>query len=276
LPSGSIVIGVAQFSSGRSPLDSWRRLSELLESRYREADLVILPEYSDVNVALHSRGSLWEHARGLEDNPFLSKLSDLASRLGFTALVGVLEKRDKCLYSSVVYVDAGGGVGLVYRKRVLFDALGYRESSTLCRGDTSLAVLKVSGVNVGVLVCFELRFPEIARALARGGAEVIAVPAAWYSGVGKEEQLHFLTQARASENTVFVATVNQAGDPFTGRSVVADPYGFKMLDLGAGPRYVEALLDGSLIAEARRRLPLLDLVPLASDAASSPIRRLEL
>ena len=118
---------------------------------------------------------------------------------------------------------------------------------------------EVAGARVAVAVCFDLRFPELFRLYALAGAEVVAVPAAWYRGPLKEEMLHVLAKARAVENTVYVAVANQYSDRFTGRSVAADPMGVALVDLGVGERYAEVPLDLDYLEEVRRQIPLLGL-----------------
>jgi predicted amidohydrolase len=108
-------------------------------------------------------------------------------------------------------------------------------------------------------VCFELRFPEVFRIHGARGAELVIVPAAWYRGDGKEEALRVLAQARAHENGYYVAVSAHYGSRFTGRSIVVNPLGLVEVDAGWGDRYVEHQLDKSMVEEARRLYPLLEL-----------------
>ena len=188
---------------------------------------------------------------------------------------GFLERSGDCVYSSVVMVRPSGGAEVVYRKNVLFDALGYRESSVLCRGDKPPSLVEVTGLRVGVIVCFELRFPEMARSLALQGVELVLVPAAWYSGSGKEEQLRFLAQARASENTAYLAIASMTGPDFVGRSMLVDPMGFVVLDAGTREVYVEGMVDTDYLREVRRTLPLLELQPVANQAMERALEEAE-
>jgi len=85
------------------------------------------------------------------------------------------------------------------------------------------------------------------------------VPSAWFKGPLKEETLSFLARARAHENTIYVAVAVQYGDEYTGRSLVVDPWGTQILDLGVGEKYYELDLDIDLVSEVRRKLPVLQL-----------------
>ena len=270
-PPEPIVVGVAQYEAARSRGESLERLRLLLGRYWRNADVIVLPEYSDVS-PLQSRERLAAAAVPLEENSFLTGLAELAEELGSHFIAGVLEEEAGCRYSSVALVTVTGRVELLYRKRVLFDALGYRESETLCPGRLPLRVARLSGWRIGVAVCYELRFPEIARALAHCGADIIAYPAAWYAGPGKEEQLTLMARARAAENTVYTVVADQYGERLAGRSLVADPYGVKILDLGHGSGYAEAVLDPARLREARRALPLLIHAEAAEEAAEAGCR----
>ena len=246
-------LGIAQYEAAGTRGESLERLRRLLAGRRVEADVVLLPEYSDVHPSALARGMRDTH------RVFVDGLVRLAAEYGSLFIAGVAEEDEGCRYSSVVATWPSGRVEVVYRKRILFDALGYRESKLLCRGRGAPRLVELGGFRVGFVVCFELRFPELARQAVLSGATLIAVPAAWYHGLGKEEQLRFLAQARASENTAYLAVADQVGGGFSGRSMVVDPYGFVELDLGTRPGYGEAELEESLVAEARERLPLLSI-----------------
>jgi predicted amidohydrolase len=111
---------------------------------------------------------------------------------------------------------------------------------------------------IAVFVCYELRFPEIARRMALEGAQIILVPAAWYQGPSKKEQFQMLARTRALENTVFLLACNQCGGGTTGGSLAADPMGRIMAEAGEGEQLLTIHVDTGQISEARRRLPCLE------------------
>lgn len=252
-----IVVGLAQYPSSYSHVESLERLRGLLSSSRVEADLIVLPEYSDISPAGLTAGEIRSRALGLDDNPFLGGLEGLSREYGSFILAGVLERNGGCIYSSLVLVEPGGGARRVYRKRLLFDAMGYRESRVLCPGEEPPPVFMVKGLPVGAAVCYEIRFPEVARCLALRGAVLLAYPSAWYAGPLKEDHFVLSARSRALENTVYVAAVSHGGGAFTGRSLLAGPLGEPLLDLGHGPRYAEAVVETSVVEEARRMLPVL-------------------
>ena len=116
------------------------------------------------------------------------------------------------VYNTAVAFDAEGRLAAAYRKIHLFDALGQRESDQVAPGDEPV-VTELGGLRVGILTCYDIRFPELARALVARGADLIVVPAGWAAGLFKEEHWVTLVRARAIENTVWVAAADQVPDP---------------------------------------------------------------
>jgi len=164
-------------------------------------------------------------------------------------------------HNVVVAIDAAGELIGSYAKVHLYDAFGFRESDRLAAGDPAALplVVDVAGLRFGVLTCFDLRFPESARRLVDAGAEAIVVPAAWVSGPGKAEQWRALAVARAIENGAVVLAVGQAGAGRTGRSVVVDPEGVAVAELGEEPQTLTVELDPAAVDAVRVRNPVLDL-----------------
>jgi predicted amidohydrolase len=253
-------VGIVQFEPSYSPSESLDRVKKLLEGVRVEADLIVLPEYANVYPAGVPREELAKLAEEPDDSPFIKGLSRLAVEYGAVVVSGFYEGAgEECRYSSVVAVEADGSWSIVYRKNILFDAYNIRESQLLCSGGQPPPLLSVRGVPASVFVCFELRFPEVARCAALRGAQLLLVPTAWYAGSLKEEHLRFHARSRAVENGVYLVVAALTGRHFTGRSMVVTPFGVVAVDAGHEPRYVEALLDLSEVDRARRQLPLLEL-----------------
>jgi predicted amidohydrolase len=135
---------------------------------------------------------------------------------------------------------------------------------------------------VGLLTCYDIRFPELARHLVAEGADLLVVPAAWAAGLFKEEHWVTLVRARAIENTVWVAAAGQVPDPESprtraptgiGRSMLVDPMGTVRLDLGPFPGVAVGEVDTALTATVRDTLPCLehrreDVFGLAADRSA--------
>ncbi len=160
---------------------------------------MVLPEYA---AAFDPRGVGLELAEPL-DGPFVAALR--AHAAGMVVLAGTVVPGDGRAVNTVVAVRDGALVG-GYRKVHLYDAFGQRESDRLEPGppDAPPLVVDVDGLAVGVLTCYDLRFPESARRLVDAGAQVVVVPAAWAAGPLKADHWLTLLRARAIESTAYV------------------------------------------------------------------------
>src|SRR5579859_3149912 len=200
------------------------------------------------------------------DGPFCAGLATACATAGVAAVAGVFEpSADGRVHNTAVAFSAAGDLVASYRKLHLFDALGQRESDLVAPGD-EVVVTTLAGAKVGLQICYDIRFPELTRALAVGGASLVTVSAAWQAGLFKEEHWVTLLRARAIENTVWIAAVGQVpddGDKPTraptgvGRSMLIDPLGVVRADLGPAPGVVVVEADMSLVDTVRKTLPSL-------------------
>lgn len=252
-------VAVAQFAAGRDVAGNRKRVAELVRrAADGGADLVVLPE-----AAMHPFGGPADDLAAVAepvDGPFGTALAEVAADAGVVAVAGMFEAvpgEDRVL-NTVLAAGPSGPLG-AYRKLHLFDALGWRESERIKPGPGPLLVFGVSGeLTVGVLTCYDLRFPEMARALADAGATLLALPAAWVCGPLKEAHWLTLATARAIENTCYVAAAGQAPPDFSGNSVVVDPMGVHLARLGETDGAVAvAEATAERVAEVRRVLPVL-------------------
>ncbi len=189
--------------------------------------------------------------------PFATELARVAALRGTTAVAGMFEtSHDPARPFNTLVVR--GAVTAAYRKVHLYDSFGHRESDRLVAGDPAPVVVTVGGWAVGLMTCYDLRFPEMTRLLVDAGAEVVVVAAAWVAGPRKAEHWRTLVRARAIENTVYVAAVGQPGPRYTGRSTVVDPRGDVVAEAGEDDAVVlRADLDRAVLAEARHTNPSL-------------------
>jgi predicted amidohydrolase len=219
-------------------------------------DLVVLPE-----AVMHDFGdagtALGPVAQPL-DGPFVEALHALAREHATTLVAGMFERAEDPdrPYNTLVVVDADGLVAS-YRKVHLYDAFGYRESDRLLAGVPEPVTVDVAGVRVGLMTCYDLRFPEWSRLLVDAGADVLVVPAAWVRGPLKEDQWEVLLRARAVESTCYVAAAAQCGRAYCGRSMLVDPQGVVVAGLGEDPGVATGDVEPDRIAEVRRRNPSL-------------------
>ncbi|SNT12987.1 Predicted amidohydrolase [Micrococcales bacterium KH10] len=244
----------------------------------RKSDLLILPEYAS---AYDKRGVGIDLAEPPE-GPYVQAMREMAARHQIWIIAGVViadptgDERSLAAAKArnvVVAVAPDGTVADAYDKVHLYDAFGARESDRLKAGSPHdpAVVIAIGGVKVGIMTCYDLRFPESARRLVDAGAQVIVVPAAWAQGDLKIEQWELLVRARALENVCVVVAVGMSGAGVIGHSVVAAPDGMPVLSMGDEPEFRTVDIDVDLVEQARRINPSLTnrryrVVPAATDA----------
>ena len=177
---------------------------------------------------------------------------------GGTWVAGMVERSEDPdrPYNTLVAVD-GDGLRASYRKIHLYDSFGFKESDRLLAGPRTPLTLDVGGVSVGLITCYDLRFPELPRAMSRDGADLLVVPAAWVAGPRKVQHWRTLVAARAIENVSYVAAAGQPAPRYTGHSMVVDPRGDVVAEGGDGEEIVTGTLSGALLEEARTENPSL-------------------
>jgi deaminated glutathione amidase len=243
------------------------------------AELVVLPEATMCGFGT-PRTDLASLAEPL-DGPFVAAVAGAAAETGATVVAGTFEPvpGEHRVSNTAVLVGPAGLIG-AYRKVHLYDALGWCESDRVRAGEPGAAntpVAVVGDLPVGVLTCYDLRFPESARAAIDAGASVLAVPAAWVAGEHKLGHWQTLLAARAIENTAYVLAAAQPGPTYTGHSVILDPFGAVLGALGEAdgadePAFLVAELSAAALAEARAALPVLAQRRFASGPAETPSR----
>jgi predicted amidohydrolase len=192
------------------------------------------------------------------DGPVCAALAATARRHGLAVVAGVVETSgtpDRA-YNTLVAFGPDGRLLAAYRKIHLFDAQGFGESRYICPApSTEPVVFDVDGVRFGLMTCYDLRFPELARALAEAGTEVLLACASWVPGEHKRRQWLSLTAARAIENGFYVAGACQAPPVSVGHSVLLDPMGAALAELAAEPAVAIAKVSGAAVAAVRERFP---------------------
>ena len=165
-------------------------------------------------------------------------------------------KKDR-VYDTSFVVNQSGKVISTYRKIHLYDALGFRESDKMIAGSKITKPVNTSLGKVGLMICYDLRFPEMSRSLAAAGSEVLVVPSAWVKGTMKEEHWITINKTRAIENGCYVIAPDQVGNIYCGRSLIVDPYGKILLDMKKKQGIGFINIDLNKIKEIRKVLPLL-------------------
>ena len=256
-------VALGQLPISPDPAVNLGRVAEALnDAARRGADLAVFPEATQARFGSDLRG-VAEPLNG----PFGAGLAEAARSTGVALVAGVFEPAPGGrVYNTAVVYDGAGTLVAAYRKIHLFDSLGERESAVVAPGSEPV-VTDLAGIRTGFMTCYDVRFPELARALVARGAELIVIPAAWAAGLFKEEHWVTLVRARAIENTVWVAAACQVPDssaPPTraptgiGRSLLVDPMGVVRTDLGPFAGVGVADLDTALIKQVRAVLPSLE------------------
>ncbi|QWZ07579.1 carbon-nitrogen hydrolase family protein [Nocardioides panacis] len=192
------------------------------------------------------------------DGPFVAALTAFAAEQRTTVVAGMFERSEdpERPFNTLAVVDRDG-LRASYRKIHLYDSFGYKESDRLVAGPVEPVLVDVGGFSVGLMTCYDLRFPELARELVDRGAELLVVPSAWVAGPGKVHHWRTLATARAIENTVYVAAVGQPGPRYTGHSLVVGPAGELVAELGDGDHVLAASVGRDALDDARATNPSL-------------------
>jgi predicted amidohydrolase len=200
-----------------------------------------------------------------QTNVALARLRALAAELGIYLHIGSLAiKEDGLRVANRSYlIDPEGEIAARYDKLHMFDVdLAQGEShreSAHCRPGAKAVVADLPFGRLGLSICYDLRFPQLYRALANAGAEFIAVPAAFTRLTGKAHW-HVLIRARAIETGAFILAATQGGLHESGRStyghsLIVSPWGEILAEAGEEPGVVFADIDLAASAEARARIP---------------------
>jgi predicted amidohydrolase len=208
-----------------------------------------------------------EKALAPDGEPALSALTALSRELGVWQLAGslTLKSDDGRMFNRSLLVSAEGKVVAAYDKIHMFDATlpsgtVIKESSAYRPGERAVVAQTPWG-GLGMTVCYDLRFPQLYRALAQRGATMLAIPSSFQSETGKAHW-HVLLRARAIENAAFVIAPALCGDHpgkrmTYGHSLVVDPWGGVLADGGEAPGIVYADLDLAQVEKVRGMLPSL-------------------
>jgi deaminated glutathione amidase len=244
-------VALIQTAASLDPADNRARLSELCPP---DADLVIFPEAYARDFGQPGT-AVAPFAEPL-DGPFATEVARVAAERDTTIVAGMFEtSTDPERPFNTLLVR--GAMKASYRKIHLYDSFGYRESDHLLAGPIEPLTFPLRDFTVGLLTCYDLRFPELARLLVDRGADVLVVPSAWVAGHRKVDHWLTLARARAIENTVYVVAVGQCGPRYSGHSAVIDPLGDVVADSGPDPVVLRATLDPERVRVGRETNPSL-------------------
>jgi deaminated glutathione amidase len=249
-------------SSVDKELNLVHSLKLINEAAKKKARLICFPEFQMAYSPPEQKSeSLHKIAEKITGN-FVSTLSNSAkqNRINVIAtLYEIINTNDKNhkVFDTGVIINELGKLQSIYRKVHLYDALGFKESKKLLAGSIIEKPSKTSVGKLGLLICYDMRFPEISRILTVNGANILVSPSAWVAGFMKREHWEIMVRARAIENGVYVLAPNQVGNIYCGHSMAIDPFGATLVDMQnrEGIEFID--IDISKIDTIRRTLPLL-------------------
>ena len=289
LPAASLPVALVQLRAGedaaanRRHAEAWLERALVPPAGTPRPRLLMLPEIWNAPYAAARFGAYAEPVPEpgsllLEGpSPSLAVLARLAVRHGVSLIAGSIPERgaDGCLYNTATVIDPQGRLRAKHRKLHLFDVdvpggIRFMESDSLTGGDR-LTVLSGSGdplatglqgpPNLGLLICYDIRFPELALLMQqRLGATLLACPAAFNTTTGPRHW-HLVMRARAVDTQCFLLACSSArpdggdGYPSYGHSLVVDPWGEVLAEAGTGEQVLHAQLDLAQVALARRAIP---------------------
>ncbi|CAN5287176.1 carbon-nitrogen hydrolase family protein [soil metagenome] len=262
-------VALLQMTSGIDPAANLVTILDAMrEAKDRQADILFTPEMSGYLDRDRSRAA--ERVVAEEADRVLADARALAGELGLWVAIGSLAVRDPAqpdkARNRAFLIDDSGAIRARYDKMHLFDVdlptgESWRESNAYVAGDDAV-LADTPWVKLGLSICYDIRFPDIYRALSDAGAGLLAIPAAFTVPTG-EAHWHVLLRARAIEAGAFVVAAAQTGTHEDGRqtyghSLVVDPWGEVLLDMGEAPGVGIVDLDLERIASVRGRIPTLD------------------
>jgi omega-amidase len=250
-------VGAAQIACALGDVDAnLRKMREYSERAKNEgAELIVFPEASDTG---YSMPVIREQAKPWTEGA-VPALQKIANELSLTIVAGVSERDGDTIFNSQVFIDPRGELIATYRKTHLFVLAPNDESTCYTPGDKFVSV-PFAGFNFGLSICYDLRFPEVSRALAlEHDANVLLVSSAW--PLPRVEHLRALSVARAIENQSYLVLANRtgvdAGVTCCGMSAIIDPSG-STLAAASGDQEELLVADISLeaIAAVRNKIPV--------------------
>jgi len=258
-------ISQIQFEAKSTPEENSILLEKLFKKSLKfKPNLICTPECS--NIITHDKNYLFNNVTYQNDCPIIKKTKIFAKQNKVNINLGSLLlkiKGNKKLVNRSIIINDDGKIQSIYDKINLFDVNvstreTHRESHNFIKG-SKLVISKINGVNIGLTICYDLRFPSLYRTLAKKGAQIILIPAAFTVPTGKAHW-ETLVRARSIENSVFIIATNMCGTHHSGRktyghSVLFDPWGKKENQCLSKPKIINTIIDLNLVSKVRSKIP---------------------
>ena len=253
-------IAIVQFKASTDKDKNLKKILDYIQkASKRGAELCTFPEFMMFyTTSKQSPAELASKSESINGS-FVKTIANTAKENSIQVVGTFYEKSKKKdrVYDTSFLISKTGKILSKYRKIHLYDALGFKESKKMAPGSKIESPIKTSIGKLGMLICYDLRFPEISRALVTAGSEILVAPSAWVKGKMKEEHWITINKTRAIENGCYIIAPDQVGNIYCGRSIAVDPYGKILLDMKKrqGIGIVNISLDK--VHQTRKALPLL-------------------
>ncbi|EAW1721333.1 deaminated glutathione amidase [Salmonella enterica subsp. indica] len=230
-------------------------VSLMSQAAGRGVSLLVLPEgilaRDDTDLDLPIR------AAQLLDGAFMTRLQEESAHNSMTTIFTVPVPSTPGRTVNMLVALRAGNIVARYAKVHLYDAFSMQESKRTDAGTAIAPVLDVEGFKVGLMTCYDLRFPDMALALALQGADVLVLPTGWTRGLLKEQQWSTLLAARALDTTCYMIAAGECGNRNIGQSRIIDPLGVTIAAAADRPALIVAEIFRERIDQVREQLPLL-------------------
>ena len=258
-------ISQIQFQAADTPnLNAQLLKKYFLKTKIFKPDLICTPECS--NIITNDKKYLFNHSTFQKDCPLIFEAKEFAKlhsvNIHLGSLLLKIEGKKKLVNRSLL-IDREGKIKASYDKIHLFDVdidkvETHRESNSFLKG-TKMVISSISGVKIGFTICYDLRFPLLYRQLAKKGAQIILIPAAFTVPTGKAHW-ETLIRARAIENSVFISATNMCGIHHSGRktyghSILCDPWGKILKKCLTKPKILNTVINLDMIEKVRKKIP---------------------
>lgn len=253
-------VALVQMQASTNKHENLKTIIEYIrKAKEKSAQLVAFPEFS---MAYSPESQSAVHLSNIAetvDGDFIMSLRKAAKENSISVVATIYEKSKmkNRVYDTALFIDKNGKLSSTYRKLHLYDAFGFKESSKLAKGKEFATLVGTSGYNIGMMICYDIRFPEMSRMLALMGANILVIPSAWVQGENKVEHWRIMVKARAIENGCYVIAPDQIGNIYVGHSMITDPFGRVMIDMEEQEGLEVAELDYDIVKDARKKIPLL-------------------
>lgn len=249
-------VAVGQFVVGPVWQENAATCVDLMaQAAQKGADLLVLPEAvlarddNDPDMSVKSAQPL--------DGGYVEQLRAESRKNSMTTVLTLHVPTHDGRAANTLLAIRSGEIVANYQKVHLYDAFSVQESRLVDAGKSVAPLIKVAGMNVGLMTCYDLRFPEMALSLALSGAEVLVLPAAWLKGPHKEAHWATLLVARALDSTCYMVASGECGNKNIGQSRIVDPLGVIVAGAAEAPEMIFAEITPERVTAVRQMLPVL-------------------